>query len=304
MPRADAAPSTDATSSPESAESAAGPARAALSRRHSVGAASAPALLLTVLGEYVLPADRPAWTATLVAVLSGFGIEEKASRQALARAATAGFIVAERTGRRVRWRLTDPGRHLLTDGAERIYSFAEPAPPWDGRWLLLSATVPEGQRHLRHQLRTRLSWAGFGSPAPSLWVSPHSRREAEAQRIVADLGLGATALSFTGPFAGIGAQGSLVEQAWDLGELAGRYRSFLDEFAATRPAPGAPTLVAQARLVHQWRRFPFLDPQLPAELLPNDWIGVRAGLRFRELHARWHAEAQRYWRELADHDGT
>jgi phenylacetic acid degradation operon negative regulatory protein len=276
----------------------------ALTRRHNVGAASARSLLLTVLGEYVLPTGQPAWTSALVTVLTGLGVEEKASRQALARTASEGFIVAGRAGRRVRWQLTEPGRRLLTDGAERIYSFAAPTPSWDGRWLMVSVTVSEGQRRLRHQLRTRMTWAGFGSPAPSLWVSPNTHREAEAKQILGDLGLSDIALSFIGPFAGIGTQENLVDQAWNLRQLAQHYQAFLDEFADAHPAPGEETLLTQVRLVHEWRRFPFLDPQLPSELLPPDWIGTRAGVLFRQLHAAWHGEAQQHWHSLAYQDGT
>jgi phenylacetic acid degradation operon negative regulatory protein len=149
-----------------------------------------------------------------------------------------------------------------------------------------------------------MTWAGFGSPAPGLWVTPNTDREAEAKQTLSDLGLSDAALSFSGPFAGIGAQENLVDQAWNLRELAEHYRAFLDEFAAARPAPGAETLLTQVRLVHEWRRFPFLDPQLPAELLPPDWIGTGAGVLFRELHAAWHGEAQRHWHHLADQVGT
>jgi phenylacetic acid degradation operon negative regulatory protein len=306
MPHAESGPHDDPRQddSPQDGSPGDGAPRPELRRRHNVAASSAPSLLLTVLGEYVLPAGRPVWTSALLTVLAGLGVEEKASRQSLARTAAEGFIVAERTGRRVRWRLSEPGRRLLTDGAERIYSFAEPAPRWDGRWLLVSVAVPEGQRHLRRQLRTRMSWAGFGSPAPGLWASPNADREVEAKQIVTDLGLVEAALSFTGAFAGIGGQQTLVRQAWDLDELADRYQAFLDEFAGARPAPGEPTLLAQARLVHEWRRFPFLDPRLPAELLPPDWIGLRAGRLFRKLHDGWHGEAQRYWRELAGDTGA
>src|SRR5262249_37219715 len=79
---------------------------------------------------------------------------------------------------------------------------------------------------------------------------------------------------------------------WNLRELARHYRDFLAGFGRLRPAAGEPTLRAQLRLVHEWRRFPFLDPQLPAELLPPDWIGRRAGVLFRDRHRAWHAEAQ------------
>jgi len=182
-----------------------GPALARSPRRHDGGPASARSLLLTILGEFVLPSDEPPWTATLLHVAGGLGLEEKAARQALARLAADGWITAHRAGRRVRWALTRPGHELLAEGAARIYSFGRDAPAWDGRWLVLLVTVPESRRQLRHKLRTRLTWAGFGSPLPGVWVSPHPAREAEAKQVTEQLGLSAETFSFTGPFAGIGA---------------------------------------------------------------------------------------------------
>ena len=59
------------------------------SRRHAAGAASARGLLLTVLGEFVLPAGGSAWTSAFIDVLGRLGVEEKAARQALMRTAAA-----------------------------------------------------------------------------------------------------------------------------------------------------------------------------------------------------------------------
>ncbi|MER6942953.1 PaaX family transcriptional regulator C-terminal domain-containing protein [Nonomuraea sp. NPDC000554] len=275
------------------------PVQPSYSRRHQAGSGSARSLLLTVLGEYVLPDGEPAWTSTLLHVLGGLGVEEKSTRQALARMAADGWIVAERSGRRVRWSLTRPGRVLLTEGAERIYSFGRDRDSWDGRWVVLVVTVPESRRELRHQLRTRLTWAGFGSPAPGVWVSPHTSREDEAKQVVTELGLDVGALSFNGPYGGIGSERTLVEQAWHLDELAADYEGFIQEFAGLRPEPGDATLLAQIRLVHEWRRFPMLDPQLPLDLLPPGWIGVRAANVFADLHHAWHEPAQRHWRTLS-----
>jgi phenylacetic acid degradation operon negative regulatory protein len=268
------------------------------SRRHQTGSGSARSLLLTVLGEYVLPAGEPAWTATLLHVMGGLGVEEKSARQALARMAADGWIVSERSGRRVRWALTAPGRRLLAEGAERIYSFGRARAGWDGRWLVLLATVPETKRDLRHQLRTRLTWAGFGSPVPGVWVSPHTPREAEAKQITEKLGLDSAVFSFSGPFAGIGSERTLVEQAWHLDDLAADYERFIDEFAGLRPEPDDQIVLTQVRLVQEWRRFPMLDPQLPLELLPPDWIGARAAGVFTDLHQTWHGPAQRRWAAL------
>src|SRR6266851_3561870 len=203
-----------------------------------------------------------------------------------------------RVGRRARWRLTQSGRELLAEGAARIYAFGRDRESWDGRWLVLTVTVPETRRELRHQLRTRLTWAGFGSPAPGVWVSPHPAREGDAKGVVEQLGLDAAAFSFSGPYAGVGSERTLVEQAWHLGDLAAGYEDFLQEFAGLRPGPGDPTLLAQVRLVHEWRKFPMRDPELPRELLPPDWVGVRAANVFADLHTSWNTQAQRHWAAL------
>ena len=276
-----------------------GAAVPSLSRRQQTGASSARSLLLTVFGEYVLPAGASAWTSALLRVSAGLGVEEKAARQALGRLSADGWIASSRAGRRVCWELTPHGRKLLTEGAERIYSFGRDRDSWDGRWLTLLVSVPESQRDLRHQLRNGLTWAGLGSPAPGVWVSPHPTREAEAKQVVEGLGLDTVAFSFCGPFAGVGSERVMVEQAWHLGELADAYEEFVARFAALRPDSPDEVLFAQIRLVDDWRRFPRLDPQLPMELLPPDWIGLRAANVFNELHRQWHDAAQQRWAQLA-----
>jgi phenylacetic acid degradation operon negative regulatory protein len=272
--------------------------RPTLSRRHAVGETSARSLLLTLLGEFVLPQNAPVWTATIVEVLDSLGVEEKSARQALARTAADGWLASERIGRSVRWSLTSSGRRLLTEGAERIYAFGTPAPTWDGLWLILYVSVPESKRRLRHKLRTKLTWAGFGSPGPGMWISPLPSREAEVRAVVEGLGLDTGAMSFTARFAAVGSEQEMVRRAWDLDAVAAQYTGFVDAFDDPRPASPHDTMLAQTRLVHEWRRFPFLDPRLPAELLPKAWIGDQARELFDARHADWATGAQLRWREL------
>ena len=95
-----------------------------LSRRHAAGSASARGLLFTVLGEFVLPAGRPVWTASLIDLLAELDVAEKAARQAIMRTADSGWIAATRIGRETRWSLTEAGTRLLKEGTDRIYGFA------------------------------------------------------------------------------------------------------------------------------------------------------------------------------------
>ncbi len=267
-----------------------------LSRRHAAGSASARALLFTVLGEFVLAAGETAWTSVFIDVLARLGVEEKASRQALMRTAADGWLGSERVGRRTMWRLTPAAERLLIDGTERIYSFTGSAGEWDRKWLIVLARAPESERPTRHLLRSRLSWAGLGSPAPGVWLSPHADRLGEVERALADAGAPQDAQVFIGRHAGYGDLRTMARQAWDLDAIEARYEQFLDRFGGrARPAD---VLTSTVELVHAWRRFPWIDPALPGELLPRPWSGAAAAKLFARQHAHWSAAARAEWQVL------
>jgi phenylacetic acid degradation operon negative regulatory protein len=264
------------------------------SRHASGGAQSARGLLFTVLGEFVLPTSGACWTSALIEVLGRLGVAQKATRQALLRTAADGWLAAERHGRRTRWLLTPAAQELLTEGAARIYSFRSGTAGWDGQWLVVLARVPESDRAARHLLRTRLTRAGLGSPAPGVWISPHTGRAAEAERVLRDAGLLGDAHLFAASHLGGAALASLAGQAWDLAELELGYERFIAEFAAAGDA--ADPLARVIELVHAWRRFPWADPELPAQLLPASWSGLAAAELFAERHRDWTGAAMAEWR--------
>jgi phenylacetic acid degradation operon negative regulatory protein len=192
--------------------------------------------------------------------------------------------------------LTPETREMLASGAERIYGFGEPR-AWDGHWLLVVVRVPEERRDVRHLIRSQLAWAGFGSLGNGLWLTPHVDRETEVRAIVSDADA-AELLSFRAEFGAIGEPRRAVADAWDLDEVADRYREFAARFGRLRPRTPEAVFRAQTELVHTWRKFPFLDPDLPAEVLPARWPRERAHEVFAERHSEWHRPAQRYFAEL------
>jgi phenylacetic acid degradation operon negative regulatory protein len=269
-----------------------------LSRRREIGSASARSLLLTVLGEFALPRSEPVWTASILDALALHGVEERASRQALARTSTEGLLAAHRHGRRTAWALTEEGVRLLTEGTARIYGFMRQPRIWDGRWLVVTVAIPETQRKLRHRLRTRLAWLGLGSPQSGLWVSPDADKADDVRSVITDLGLVDQTFAWVGPMAVSGNEAQLVSAAWDLADVEKCYLQFLDDFEGRRANTAAEAFVAQVELVQEWRRFPFLDPDLPRELLDHDWPGPRAAAVFHDRHAQWHRRAQAEWDRL------
>jgi phenylacetic acid degradation operon negative regulatory protein len=320
-----------------------------LSRRHAAGSPSARGLLFTVLGEFVLPNGSTAWTSALIDAISRLGVEEKNVRQALMRTAADGWLASERVGRRTRWRLTPAAEELLTEGTERIYGFTGTAAGWDGQWLLALARVPETDRPARHKLRTRMTWAGFGSPEPGVWISPHTGRVDEVARILTEAGVTDARVFVASQVprrneagarqarsaneagarqarsaneagarqarsaneAGAGQARSADEaeprrgeagagredagmagQAWDLDGLEEDYETFLDDFSGAETDDPIADLTG---LVHAWRRFPWVDPVLPVELLPQPWRGTQAAELFHKRHDQWSAGAQEAW---------
>jgi phenylacetic acid degradation operon negative regulatory protein len=265
-------------------------------RRRSVGPPAARSMLLTMLGEYVLPVRAGVWQETLISALGTLGYKTQAARQALARSVGGGWLRTERHGRRARMHLTDATREMLTSGAARIYGFGEPR-GWDGHWLLVVVRVPEQRRDVRHLIRSQLAWAGFGSLGNGLWLTPHVDREAEVTALAGGLDV-AELLSFRAEFGAIGEPAKVVADAWDLAAVAERYSEFVGEFGRLRPRTPEAAFRAQTELVHTWRKFPFLDPDLPAEMLPPRWPRTRAHQVFAERHAEWQGAAQDYFGSL------
>ena len=267
-------------------------------RTRSLGSAAARSVLLTILGEYVLPRSGAVWQETLVAALGAMGYSEHASRQALARSVRDGWLMSERQGRRARVSLSTGTAELLRTGASRIYSFGEPW-DWSGEWLMVVLRVPESRRDVRHQLRTRLAWAGLGSLGGGVWLTPHVEREAELQEFVL-AETAAEVVSFHGRIGRLGEARRVAEAAWDLDAVVEQYQAFIDDFRRVRPSSSAACFRAQTELVHAWRKFPFLDPDLPADLLRPGWPRRRAHELFRDRHERWAAAARGYFESLED----
>jgi phenylacetic acid degradation operon negative regulatory protein len=265
-------------------------------RRRSIGAPAARSLLLTILGEFVLPRGEAVWQETLVGALVSVGHTQQAARQALARSVRGGWLETSRHGRRARVSLSRRAADLLATGASRIYSFGEPW-EWDGRWLVLILRVPEERREVRHQLRTRLAWAGLGSMGGGVWLTPHVKREAELRGALLEAPA-AEATSFVASLGALGRGEDVAGTAWDLGGVREHYEAFIEDFATIRPSSPEACFRLQTLLVHAWRKFPFLDPDLPAELLPADWPRRRAHELFIGRHGRWAGPARAWFEEL------
>jgi phenylacetic acid degradation operon negative regulatory protein len=264
----------------------------------SVTPGSARSLLFTIFGELVWPTGKPVWTATLVQLLRGLGIEEQTARQAIARAASSDWITAARTGREVSWSLTSRLQRIFESGSVRVYSLSDSYSEWDGRWLVVLPTIPASHRSVRRPLYAGLTWAGLGNPAPGLWVTPHVERVTEIRELVDRLDLQRHTVSFAGTVEAIGLdQREIVDRGWDLASLREHYEQVEGVIGALAPRTPDEELFESIRLSNEYGVLPRTDPQLPEALLP-DWIGRRVARRIDALLAQWKPAAHARFAEI------
>jgi phenylacetic acid degradation operon negative regulatory protein len=251
-----------------------------------------------MLGEFVWPDTGEHWSSLLLNALAELDVEPDAARKAVQRSAESGLIATTRQGRQSAWNLTPRALQIMNAGYERTYGWHTRDTTWDGRWLQLTVTIPDSQRKLRHHLQTRLTWAGLGSPSAGQWLTTHWERGDDVAGIVRGLGLAEQAHTIVGHIGPLGDQHELVAAAWDLKGLRDDYLEFIDQFSLVRPRTDRDCFRARIALVQDWRRFPYVDPDLPREFLPADWPGVEASRLFHDRHQAWRARSRRHWDRL------
>jgi phenylacetic acid degradation operon negative regulatory protein len=244
--------------------------------------------LFDVYGDHLRSRGDQAPVSALIRLLEPVGIAEPAVRTAISRMAAQGWLEPTRVDAAPGYRASPRAIERLSEAAARIYRSAPE--PWDGRWRLLFLEAPR-HRGERERLRQELTYLGYGEHAAGVWLCPFARPEAD--EVVARAGGSArhaVAIELDPDPVG----------AWDLSALAASYAAWpgvADRLVNDEPAhtdEDEKAFAARFRLVHEWRKFLFDDPGLPARLLPADWPGVPAAALFTREAARLKPAADRF----------
>ncbi|MEQ3553835.1 PaaX family transcriptional regulator C-terminal domain-containing protein [Pseudonocardia nematodicida] len=251
-------------------------------------------LVFDLFGDHLRYRGGEVRLRALVSLMGCFDVSEATVRVVAARLRKEGWLSSRREGRETVYALTPTAWALLDEGRERIFDRVRV--PWDGQWHMVLYSVPESERALREQLRKKLAWFGFGPLNSSVWLSPHDRaglvRRAFADEPAARLDV------FRSRSENPAHDRDVAARSWDLGELDRDYAGWLSTYrprlAAYRSGAyeGVAALRERMTLVHDYRRFPFRDPDLPPELLPEGWHGRVAHEVFLEAHSLLRAPAE------------
>ncbi|MEV0678806.1 PaaX family transcriptional regulator C-terminal domain-containing protein [Actinosynnema sp. NPDC050436] len=244
--------------------------------------------------------DHAGWlsVASVVALLGELDIDEAAVRSSISRLKRRDVLQADKRGGAAGYALSPAGLAILDEGDHRIFR-RKRATLADG-WLLAVFSVPESERHKRHSLRSQLSRLGFGTAAPGVWIAPAHLHEPTAD-ILRSQGLHGYADLFRADHLAFGDLAGKVRRWWDLDQLEGLYSAFLTEHGPSlerwrgrRAVDERAAFADYVRLLTDWRRLPYLDPGLPEDLLPPEWIGIRAADLFFSLQDRLEGPARAF----------
>jgi phenylacetic acid degradation operon negative regulatory protein len=255
-------------------------------------------LMLSFLGIYLAGRDIAVSSGSVIELFGRVGVTEEAVRSTVSRMVKRGMLTRHKDGRRVYLGLTAHATAVLRDGAERIWRTGVVDRDWDGSWTLVGFSMPDSRRNERHDLRSRLVWAGFGLLQNGLWIAAGTR---DAAGIAAELGLTGDVTVFTARPASPTESVDLVRKAFDTEAIAARYNEFLGRWAVGSPLTELPDDFARQLILHtDWLQLVRQDPHLPAALLAPDWPAIRAEELFRRLAAQYGRTAPKLAAEVME----
>lgn len=248
--------------------------------------------ILTLFGLYGRPAGKPIPVSAIVRLLAELGSEPSSVRSSISRLKKKGVLNSKRSKAGSTYALCEGLEQPMKVGDLRIFS---PVPASIGDpWLLVSFSVPESERKNRHIIRSGLTKMGFGSVSAGLYIGP-ARLQQEASEYIQEYQLWNYVDFFVCELSGIMNAQSKISQWWDLCSLAKEYSNFIglyepvlkqwqNHFLHGGKETPQSAFAAYIPIVTQWRRLPFIDPGLPIELLPDNWVGLKASKLFNDLH--------------------
>jgi phenylacetic acid degradation operon negative regulatory protein len=256
-------------------------------------------MLFTLFGDYIMQRGGEIWVGSLIRIAAEFGLSQQAVRSALSRMSQKGFLKIRHVGNRSYYGPTSRTKRLLEEGERRI--FVRNAGAWDRRWHILVYSIPERKRDVRAELRKQLAWIGFAPLSSGSWISANEVAE-DAKALVSRLDIADNVEIFSSQHLGPSDERELAARCWDLEGINQRYRAFIEkwgpEFERARYAgtlPDSECFVQRFLLIHEYRKFFFIDPDLPPALLPDIWCGREACELFHAYHQFLAEGANRYF---------
>ncbi len=255
-------------------------------------AAKARSVLFTLYGDYITHFGGVIWTGSLISLMEQLDFSGGTVRTALSRMCRQGCLFAKRDGKLSYYGLTERGQERMNEAAGRI--FRPRSEIWDGQWTLITFNSPGGKRSMHDQLQKEMEWLGFARLSTSTWISPNQAPRVALNHLRLQ-GIHRGVEAFAARHAGASSNAEIVARCWDIPAIGRQYEHFVERWQPRYKAarsridrgdflPDEQCFADKTWLVHEYRKFLFIDPGLPLELLPKEWAGSAARRLFRDYY--------------------
>ncbi|MDQ0166692.1 phenylacetic acid degradation operon negative regulatory protein [Bacillus horti] len=262
-------------------------------------------MIFTLYGDYIHHYGGEIWIGSLIRLMEEFGHNAQAIRAAISRMSKQGWVEARKEGNKSYYYLTEIGKKRMDEAAQRIFKLQ--AQPWDGKWRMLIYSIPEEKRAIRDELRKELIWSGFGSLTFSCYISPNPL-EQQVQDLIKRYQVEEYVDFFISSYEGPHQGQDVVARCWNLEEINSKYQSFIELYSKKYivdrnkiekgDMQDGDCFVERTKLIHEYRKFLFVDPGLPEVLLPKDWLGDHAAALFRDYYKVLAEPASRFFESV------
>ncbi|MBN2076969.1 MAG: hypothetical protein JW762_15600 [Dehalococcoidales bacterium] len=264
--------------------------------------------MLTLYGDYLLDRQEEIGIGSLITLFSNFGLSDQAVRSAVSRMCHADLFKARSEGRKSYYSLTPRGHNLLSTGAQRI--FVRKDTTWNGTWNIVTYTIPEEERKTRDTLRRELIWMGYGALSGATMISPYDLT-GEVMELAERLGVIDRIHIFQAREQGMVDAKEIVSSCWDLVRIHDMYFEFIEKYQPRYEQwleriynkdniDASEYFLERFLLIHEYRKLPFYDPDLPGELLPEDWLRPKSATLFQEFHDLLTDKATEYFNSVVE----
>ena len=195
-------------------------------------------------------------------------------KRALYQLKKKGLIKTVGWGDKVTRQITKQGRKRL----EAVVPSYDEKRTWDGKLYFVTYDIPERQRDDRDLLRRYLKKIGCRRFQDSVWLTPYNQTGV-LRDFISDKNLsGAVVVSCIGKDGDVGQEDikDLVARIFQLEGLNERYADYLNEFEGGGEFSKSQAVFGFLSILGE-------DPQLPFDLLPDDWAGDEAYVLFKKL---------------------
>jgi phenylacetic acid degradation operon negative regulatory protein len=157
--------------------------------------------------------------------------------------------------------------------------------PWDGKWRVVVCNIPDSDKKYRQKYQNELADLGFEKISRNVYLSPHgilTTAKNKAKGYALD------------PYCvfleadKIDSQERAVEKIWKLDEINDLYRAFNKQTSSDFKIKDNRFWSFQAKQLEGKFAYIYnLDPHLPEQLLPKDWLGEEAYRLYKKIIASY-----------------